>query len=183
VKGAEWALANRKAPIKNRTDYLLVTRSGRPLDAPTRGKNKSDKIYSSWQNLYRTVRSEHGEIKYLPFKYLEKTATDWIRAKYGGEVANLFTSHGKPVKSDLLLEVYSSKPFARLFEALDALAEHLLPMFEIAPEPWMKQGVPLEKQEQIRSLRKQGETYQRIAEAVGLHWVTVGRYCRAEKMD
>ncbi len=181
VAGVEWALASRKAPITNPTDYLLVTRSGRPLDAPTKGKNKSDKIYSSWQHLYRTVRAEQGEVRYLPFKYLEKTAADWIRAKYGGEAANLFTSHGKPVKSDHLLEVYSSKPFARLFEALDALAGYLLPMFESVPEPWKKQSVPLEKLEQIRSLRKQGETYQRIAEAVGLHWVTVGKYCRAEK--
>jgi hypothetical protein len=137
--GIEWAKAHRQAPLTSPADYLLVTRSGRPMDDQTSGGNKSDKMYNSWRNLYKTVAANHGSpVQYLAFKFLEKTATQWLRDKYGGEVANLFCAHGKPVKSDGLLEVYSNKPFGRLFKALDELGEYLRPVFEEVPDSWRK---------------------------------------------
>jgi hypothetical protein len=138
--GIAWAKANRKGIVKKSTDFLLVTRSGKSLDAPTKSNNKSAKIYSSWKHLYATINKHQSGFRYLPFKNLEKTATDWIRAKFGWEIANLFTCHGKPVKQDTQLEAYSNKPYPRLFVALAALEQHLRAVFESVPEPW-KSGV------------------------------------------
>jgi hypothetical protein len=134
--GIAWAKANRKGLARKPTDSLLVTRSGKTLDAPTKGNNKSAKIYSSWLNLYATVHKEYPGFRYLPFKNLEKTVTDWIRSKFGWETANLFTCHGKPVKQGTQLEAYGNKPYPRLFDALTALAEYLRPVFEAVPDPW-----------------------------------------------
>ena len=181
VSGIEWATLNRKVPVKGKSDFLLITRSGRNLNARTSGKNKSDKMYSSWRNLFSKVKKEHGEIKYLPFKHLEKTASEWIRHEFGGEIASLFLSHGKPVKNDAQLEVYANKPFPKLFTALDALADYLRPVFESVPEPWKVVGPHRLKPEvvvRVKELRSQGMKLTDIAEAVGLHWVTVGKICR-----
>jgi len=131
VAGIRWALGLKQS------EYLLVTKSGRTLDAPSASGNKTDKIYKSWINLYKTVKSEHPTpVKYLAFKFLEKFSTQRIRDEHGGEVANLFCCHGKPVKHDALLEVYSNKPFGRLFTALEELRVHLSPMFEGVSDPW-----------------------------------------------
>jgi hypothetical protein len=135
--GIRWAQATRKVKAKSKDDFLLVTKSGLALDAKTASGNKTDKIYKSWRNLYRTIKSEHdGQVRYLPFKCLEKTATDWLRHHHGWEVGSLFTAHGKPVKSDTQLEAYSRKPFGRLFTALDAWRAHLEPMFAGVTDPW-----------------------------------------------
>jgi hypothetical protein len=137
VAGIKWAMANRKVKAKSPDDLLLVTRAGLALDAQTASGNKTDKIYKSWRNLFTTVKTEHsGEVRYLPFKSLEKTATDWLRHHHGWEVGSLFTAHGKPVKSDTQLEAYSRKPFGRLFTALDAWRVHLQPMFAGVTDPW-----------------------------------------------
>jgi integrase len=181
--GVGWALAHRKKPADGVTDFLLITRAGVPLDARTSGGNKSDKIYSSWRNLYRTVRKEHKDFRYLPFTSLEDTSADWIRSRFGWEAANLFTCHGKPVKQDHQLEAYSNKPFPLLFAALDELGKYLRPVFECVPEPWKGQGhnrTPPDVVARVRELRRQGVKLTDIAARVGLHWVTVGKICRQE---
>jgi len=142
--GIRWAQATRKVKAKSKDDFLLVTKSGLALDAKSTSGNKTDKIYKSWLNLYKTIKSEHDrQVRYLPFKSLEKTATDWLRHHHGWEVGSLFTAHGKPVKSDSQLEAYSRKPFGRLFTALDAWRAHLEPTFVGVTDPW-----------QVRHLRK-----------------------------
>jgi hypothetical protein len=133
VEAIRWAMRTRKHPAKGKDDTLLITRGGKTLDAPTASGNKSDKIYSSWRCLYKRVPEG---TTYLPFKTVETTATDWLRHHHGGEVANLFTCHGKPVKNDTQLEVYSNKPFVRLFKALDELREYLRPVFEAVEKPF-----------------------------------------------
>jgi hypothetical protein len=148
VAGIAWARANRAVPATSLDDLLLVTKSGRAMDAKTAGGNKSDKIHSSWVNLSKTVQANHpGPVRFLSFKHLEKTATQWLRDHHGGEVANLFVSHGKPVKNDQQLEAHSNKPFGRLFRALDELRQHLAPVFSSVSEPWKK----------VRRIRKKAE--------------------------
>lgn len=131
--GIAWAMQNRQHPAKGGDDTLLISRAGLRLNAQTSTGKKSNKMYSSWKYLYKVVPQG---TKYLPFKHLEKTATDWLRSNFGGEVANLFVCHGKPVPQDKLVEVYSNKPFSRLFSGLDALFVHLKPMFEIVADPF-----------------------------------------------
>jgi integrase len=179
--GITWARANRKHPVTAQTDTLLVTRSGRTLDQRTDGRNKSDKIYNSWRNLFKTIRAAGRSVRPLPFKNLEKTATDWLRTKFGWEVANLFTSHGKPVKQDTQLEAYSNKPFPALFAALVAWRKHIEPMFASVPEPWKNVAHNRTRPAtvaKIKALRANGKTLVEIARAVGLHWATVGKICR-----
>ncbi len=177
VAGIEWAKAHRSRPARSPSDTLLVTRSGLALDQRTSGGNKSDKIMKSWTHLYKAV--PEGTAKYLSFKYLEKTATDWIRNEFGGEVGSLFACHGKPVKTDAQLEAYSNKPFLKLFTALDQLREYLRPMFAAVADPWAtRPRTSPDKLERIRALREEGKTLVEIAAEVGLHWVTVGKLCR-----
>jgi hypothetical protein len=177
VAGIEWAKAHRSRPAHSPADTLLVTRSGLALDQRTSGGNKSDKIMKSWTHLYKAV--PEGKAKYLSFKHLEKTATDWIRNHFGGEVGSLFACHGKPVKTDAQLEAYSNKPFLKLFTALDQLREYLRPMFAAVAGPWAtRPRTSPDKLERIRVLRSEGKTLVEIAAEVGLHWVTVGKLCR-----
>ena len=181
VAGLEWAIANRKHEATSTSETLMVTRGGHALDARTNGGNKSDKIYSSWTSLYRTIEKYGGAARYLPFKSLEKTATDWLRSHYDGEIASMFSCHGKPVKNDAQLEAYSNKPYPRLFGALDALGEHLRPILEGVTEPWRVRAtkMPPATIAKVKDLRSQGMKMTEIAEAVGLHPMTVGKLLRA----
>jgi hypothetical protein len=84
------------------------------------------------------------------------------------------------VKQDTQLEVYASKPFGRLFNALDDLADYLRPAFTSVEKPWEAQRVvtsPLTVA-RVKELREAGKKLKEIAQEVGLHWVTVGKMCR-----
>ena len=87
--------------------------------------------------------------------------------------------HGKPVKKDDLLDLYSKRPFGKVFEALRKVEEKLKPMFDAAPENVTEQPAqqytPLGKQERIVELKKQGKTVTEIAAEVGVSKATVTR--------
>lgn len=183
VAGIEWATANRKHQPKGTNDTLLVTKGGKSMDARTSGGNRSDKIYSSWRSLYRTLKKHGQMVKYLSFKHLEKTALDWLRSHYDGEIASMFACHGKPVKNDSQLEAYANKPYPGLFNALAALGEYLRPVFEAVPDPWKARVMKTAPDDiaKIKELRSQGMKVTEIAGVVGMHPMSVSRILRREK--
>ena len=102
------------------------------------------------------MRKDHPNFPNYSFSSLRDTASNRIRHIAGGEVAAVFLCHGKPVKEDNLLDLYTNRPFGKLFEALRQLQEDLKPVFDAAPvDPWqqpMRQHTSLGTRERILEL-------------------------------
>jgi hypothetical protein len=105
-----------------------------------------------------------------------------IRAEAGGEVAGVFLCHGTPVRSDNLLDVYTNRPFAKVFEAIDIVGQRLNPIWSSVETPFpevRKKGganIPASKIRKIQRMRKAGFKVARIAEEVGVDKNTVYRW-------
>lgn len=116
---------------------------------------------------------------YFPFSSIRDTASDLVRQVADGEVSATFLMHGKPVKEDDLIDLYTKRPFARVFEALRQLQETLKPVFDAAPESVTEQPpqqyTPTNKRERIVELKKEGKKVSQIMEEVGVSRMTVLR--------
>src|SRR5262245_16683554 len=118
VAGIGWWLRQRAAiTTAAKVSTLLVTRKGHRYDAPTKGNHANFQIPNSWFQLTERIRKEQAAFRRLSFNKLRKTAGNLVRALAGGEVAGVFLCHGTPVKADELLDLYSNRPFAKVFEA------------------------------------------------------------------
>ena len=74
-----------------------------------------------------TSLSSAADFRRLSYGKLRKTAASLIRRFADGEVAGVFLAHGQPVESDDLLEIYSNRPFGKVFDALRRVGEYLQP--------------------------------------------------------
>jgi hypothetical protein len=95
----------------------------------------------------------------------------------------VFLSHGNPVKADSLLDVYTNRPFAKVFAALDQVGNDLRPLWKEVTEPFppgpAKAGGPnisLGTIRRIRELAAQGRGVSEIAGLVGVSRGTVSRW-------
>jgi hypothetical protein len=124
VRGLTWWQRMRPA----RGDLVMLTHSGKPY---TR-----QRIANQWTTLRTRIERETGESPawWLSFKHLKKTAAQFVREVSDGEIAGVFLSHGKPVASDDLADVYSNRPFDRVAEALNEVHDKLTPMFSATSE-------------------------------------------------
>ncbi len=88
--------------------------------------------------------------------------------------------HGQAVKTDDLADVYTSRPFGKVFQALLKVQEHLKSMFEAAgPDPFKAgpQAYTSRKTvDQIMKLHKEGDSIREIAEKVRKSTTTVHRH-------
>jgi hypothetical protein len=122
----EWKLWPETAALladamkNSKLSEALSTTTGESYSKLTSGGNHNMKIPSLWNCLLRKV----PEVQKLPFTSLVDTAVDMVREIAGGEVSAVFKCHGKPV-SDGLLDLYSGRPFDKVFEALDVYHERL----------------------------------------------------------
>jgi DNA-binding CsgD family transcriptional regulator len=159
---------------------LLVTKSGTLFYRLTGGgKNRSQIFGNKWNALIKRVRKSEPDFPYFPFSSLRDTAGDLVRHVADGEVAATFLMHGQPVKQDDLLDLYTKRPFGKVFEALRQMQADLKPMFDAVPqdvaEQPMQQYTPLDKRERIVELKKQGMTVSQIMDEVGVSRMTVLR--------
>ena len=110
-----------------------------------------------------------------------------MRREAGGEAAGIFLCHGKPVSSDDLLDIYTNRPFGKVFDALKALQQQLQPVFDAAPKDLWKQPkqqyTGLKTVKRIHKLKEEGKSIREIAEAVKLSKTTVSRHLSAMKED
>jgi hypothetical protein len=87
--------------------------------------------------------------------------------------------HGKPVKKDDLLDLYTNRPFGEVFKALRQFEQELKPVFDAAPsDAWetpMQQYTSLNVREQMLTLYRQGVKPLEIASLVGKSPMTVYR--------
>ena len=131
-RAIRWALRRKQLICKKlqlELSVLLITKSGQPFCRRTSGnKNVSQIFNNKWLKLTNRIRVTHPEFRRLPFGTLRDTATDLVRQCAGGEAANVFVMHGTPTK-DNLLELYSNRPFQKVFEALRNIRKQLDPIF------------------------------------------------------
>ena len=178
------ALAHLKMLHQGGTPYLVVSKTGKPLDKKTKGGNENQTIKNHWDRLMKRVKADHHDFHKLPFKCLRKTGASLVRRlapRRATELASMYLAHGEKADSaDQLLPAYTTRPWKKLHKVLLRLRKVLLPVFQAVKEPWVEQSYRITpaKKEKIMALRREGKTYQEIGEAVGLHQTTVGKLCR-----
>jgi hypothetical protein len=179
----EWWLRQRAAiDLATGVGALLVTRTGKRFDSPTNGGHANVQLANTWFHLCSRVRKDHPGLRRLSFNKLRKTAGNLIRAESGGEIAGVFLCHGTPVKADGLLDLYSNRPFARVFEAIGRVGENLRSLWATVSEPFPdtpSRGGPnisLGTISRIQKLKAQGFTTGFIAAKLGVSTGTVRRW-------
>jgi integrase len=130
VQAIEWWLRRRAGiSVAPGITTLLVTGNGNRYDKSTKGNNANCRISNSWLCLSKRIKKAHPTFRCLSFNKLRKTAGNLVRAQAGGEIAAVFLCHGTPVKANELLDVYTNRPFAKVFAALDLIGEQLRPLW------------------------------------------------------
>jgi hypothetical protein len=126
VRALEWWLQEReKIECAAGVTTVLVNASGRRYDEPTKGNHPNMQIPNSRIRLTDRIREKEPEFRRPSFNKLRKTAGNLVRAAASGEVAAVFLCHGEPVGSDALLDLYTNRPFAKVFLAIDLLDTRL----------------------------------------------------------
>ena len=136
---------------------LILSEDGTPLVKQTANGNRASRIANLWNaDLTRRIRKSKTEFRVLSFNKIRKTAGNMIRDLSDGEVAGVFLCHGEPVRTDSLIDIYTNRPFAKVFKAIRLARERLQPVFEFHaewPDERKKGGlnISLAKVEQIQT--------------------------------
>ncbi|MFI4851276.1 MAG: helix-turn-helix domain-containing protein [Gimesia chilikensis] len=181
TKMLEWCLARRlQQPNPSPDQRLILTSKGKPLDQRSLNGNPSRQIPNTFARLKKRIRDDHNQLSDLPFKCLRKTAGDLIRRFSDGEVAGVFLLHGQPVKADKLSDVYTNRPFGKVYQAIQKVESFLQPVFDEVPnDPTAKQPqsyTPRKLIDHILELHQQGASIREIADATGKSRMTVHRH-------
>jgi len=195
VEAMQWVFNRRKRqkvvtrqPDKGKNisakhdSVAILADSGHSFIKPTKNGNHSSRIPNLWrEGLCKRIQKDYPKFRLLSFGKLRKTAGDLVKRCSNGEISGVFLCHGNPVKSDTLQDIYTNRPFGKVFEANMEVAEHLAPMFAKCDEPFpfkqKKGGANITRQQvaKIRQLRSQGVSPTQIAEQVGVSPQTVHR--------
>lgn len=184
VQALEWALARRKRHARVSDEgRLILNDKGRPYDEPTASGNANQQIANRFADLIRRVQQDgRPEFAKRPFKMIRKTAATMIRELADGEIQGLFTSHGQPVATDDLADVYAVRPFGKLFVAIRKLQDRLEPVFAtVGSSPFEarpKGSTPLSKREDLIKLANSGLSVAEIASATALSRSSVYRHLK-----
>tara|TARA_R110002072_G_scaffold287242_1_gene452577 strand:- start:17587 stop:19374 length:1788 start_codon:yes stop_codon:yes gene_type:complete len=188
VEAIKWGRQRReRIGGANQDALLLVTSRGTPFLKSTSAGNRSQNFSRRWADLNGRVKKEHNSFPTLSFGKLRKTAGTMIRHMAGGEIAGIFLCHGTPDRGNDLLDVYTDRPFPKLFTALRDLQEKLAPVFDAAPNDLFAQPTQqytgLSKIKRIYKLKDDGMPVRDIAMEVGISKSAVHRHlkARAEK--
>jgi hypothetical protein len=181
VEALQWTLDRRKE-FPNFCDSapLILSDTGRQLDQQTKGSNANQIIPNIFARLVKRIRDDGKEIRPLSFGKLRKTSSDLIKRHSDGEIAGVFDCHGEPVKSDSLSDVYTNRPFGKVFQAIRDVQNYLEPVFlEAGKAPFSPQPQAYTKRsviERIIQLHDEGNFTGQIAAALGLSGRTVSRH-------
>ena len=176
---------NKGKDIRMTPDSLLIlSEDGTPLVKQTAKGNRASRIANLWtSDLTHRIRKDKDGFRALSFNKIRKTAGNMIRNLSDGEVAGVFLCHGEPVRTDDLIDIYTNRPFAKVFKAIRLARERLQPVFEFHadwPQERKKGGlnISLAKVEQIQRLHTAGVRVEEIAKQVGVHKMTVYRHIK-----
>jgi hypothetical protein len=142
------------------------------FDVSTAGNNNNQQIQNSFARLIERINADDHSIRKLSFGKLRKTSANLVRRCSNGEIAAVQLCHGRAVRQDDLADVYSNRPFGRLFLALREVERRLAPVFAAAgPDPFLSQPQAYTSRnmiEQIKEMRGDGMKIRDIAETVGM---------------
>jgi hypothetical protein len=186
VEAMQWALERRKKhPDFSDNAVLLLNDGGVPYDRPTKGNHRNQQIPNRFAVLIKRIQEQHADFPSLSFGKLRKTASDLIRRFADGETNAVFLCHGQPVATDNLADVYSNRPFGRVFEAIRKVQEYLRPVFDAAGlTPFHKSRLSQaaygrgKMRDRILELHAQGKSVREIAAELGKTKTTVHRYLK-----
>jgi hypothetical protein len=138
VQAMEWAIARRHKMADFRPDtFVMLTKTGLSYIGQTKGGNHSTKVYAMWrQRLIKRILKLNPKFRKLPPKSLRKTSGNEIRDIADGEIQGVHLSRGQVVKTDDLAEIYSNRPFRKVFEALEEFQQRLQPLWDAVPDPF-----------------------------------------------
>ena len=194
VQAIQWAMQRRRnqkvvtrgadkgeAITATPESVLFLSGDGTPLVKQTDNGNRSSRIANLWEaGLCSRIRKDHANFPSLSFGKLWKTAGEMVKQQSDGEVAAVFICHGQPVQSDDLLDLYTNRPFARLFEAIRSVRQRLDKVFQVQadwpPEP--KKGGPnitRRTSDEIDRLLQEGLPVADVAQQVGVSRMAVYR--------
>jgi hypothetical protein len=181
VEVLKWARQKRERIGNAASDGLLIVNErGRPFFHQTAGGNRGQTFTRRWSDLTTRIRSDHPGFPTLSFGKLRKSAGDLVRDVASGEIASVFLCHGHPVKTDDLLDLYTNRPFGKVFEAIREVEKRLKPVFDAAPTDLFalpdRKHESLAKIEKILKLHVEGKSIREIASKVGLSKSVVGRH-------
>ena len=181
VEVLKWA-RDRRERIGNAgpDSVLLVTERGRPFFRQTAGGNRAQSFSRRWCDLTSRIQADYPDFPHLSFGKLRKTASSLVRRFASGETARTFLCHGRPVPTDDLLDLYTHRPFDKVFQALRDLEAELAPVFDAAPENLFAQPTQqytgLKKVKSIMQLHGEGKSVREIATQVGISKSAVYRH-------
>lgn len=185
IKALEWWLKQRAAiKIPAGITTVLVTEKGRRYDAHTKSNHPNYQLPNSWLALTDRIQKDIPGFRKLSFKILRKTAGNLIRKAADGEVAGVFLNHGQPVKSDELLDLYTNRDFAKVFDAIDVVGQKLRPLWTGVSEPFpevRKKGgtnISMNKIRRIQEMKRQGFKTGVIMEKLKVSRPTVCRWAK-----
>ena len=181
VEVVKWARRRREELGNADPDAILVaTERGTPFLKQSLGGNRSQNFNRRWSDLTTRIQRDYPNFPALSFGKLRKTAGNLVRTIAGGEVSGIFLCHGRPVPTDDLIDLYTNRPFAKVFDALSELQVKLKPFFAAAPKDLFAQPTQqytgLKKAKLIIQLHDEKKTVREIAEAVGLSKTTIHRH-------
>lgn len=179
----------RQIPF-NSDSLLLLNERGYSFTKPTKSGNPNHQISNAWKRLLDRVCKDHPQFRRLPHEALRDTSANWIREKFGGEIAEIFLAHGEPLGTKSLLECYTNRPWRKVFEALRWLEEvKVAAMLKATPaDPFSDEhqrfgGLTLKQQKAIAGLIAKGTNVAEIAAEVGCSKMTVYRYQKKTGAD
>lgn len=184
VQGIQWAIEERKKhPGFSENSRLLLNDNGKPFDHPTKSGNFNQTIPNRLARLVNRIRDDGHQVRDLSFGKLRKTASQLIKTFSDGEVMGVFDCHGRPVKSDSLTDVYSNRPFGRVFSAIKKVQQYLAPVFAAAGvHPFKRQPEAYTKLSTINrifELRDAGNSVEKIANELSISHDTVSRHLKS----
>jgi hypothetical protein len=187
VRAIEWAVERRRRQPGFGPDALLcLTDRGMPFVGQTKGGNNSTRLSKHWYGgLLDRVGKDHPDFRRLSPKCLRKTSGNLIRDIAGGEIMAVFHCRGQAVRTDHLADVYSNRPFGKVFRAIEQMRDRLRPMFEAVqgdpfPSEPKKGGPNISRRtiERIQALHAAGKRVSEIVSEVGVSDTTVYRHIK-----
>jgi len=181
VKALKWQFGKRKKQAESfgSDSLIFITDNRQPYVKQTPAGNHSGRIPNIWAGLHRRIAKDHPDFRSLSFGKLRKTAGNLVKHVADGEISGVFLCHGNPVKSDTLQDVYTNRPFGKVFVALDEVEQQLQPIFQKNPNVFSEKSnrlaISKKQNDSIMELHEQGLSVTEIATKVGVSIMTVYR--------
>lgn len=160
---------------------LLLDPKLRPLDYRSPKGNPSRHVSNSFGKLKKRCETGGVPVSDLPFKCLRKTAGDLIRRFGDGEVSGIFLLHGSAVEKDKLADIYTNRPFGKVYRAIQEVENYLAPVFEASPTPLDEQPqayTPRSIIDLITELHSGGASIREIEAKTSLSKSTIHRHLK-----